>query len=190
MFFGRDRGIAAHEPPSNMLVAMSLAAAACVVIGVFPGLLYAHLPYHADYHPYTVRHVLATLGLLGFTALGFFALLSHLDPEPTISLDTDWFYRRGVSSALAVAFAALVRVENALGAAYDLFVGRGLLGIAALLRQVDASVVDRAAEGVGSVTDAASQRLKMGVTGHAQYYGLLMAAGVLMAMAIALVARR
>ena len=190
MFFGRDRGIAAHEPPSNMLVAMGLAAAACIVIGVFPGLLYAHLPYQVEYAPYTARHVLATLGLLGFTALGFVALLAHLDPEPTISLDTDWFYRRGLSSAMTFAFAALVRVEHGLGAAYEGFVHRGLLGTAAALRQVDASVVDRAAEGIGNITDAMSQRLKMLVTGHAQYYGLLMAAGVLMAMAIALLARR
>ena len=67
MFFGRDRGLAAHEPPSNMLVAMGLAAAACIVIGVFPDLLYAQLPYHVEYAPYTARHVLATLGLLSFT---------------------------------------------------------------------------------------------------------------------------
>ena len=67
MFFGRDRGLAAHEPPSNMLVAMGLAAAACIIIGVFPGLLYAQLPYHVEYAPYTARHVLATLGLLSFT---------------------------------------------------------------------------------------------------------------------------
>ena len=58
MFFGRDRGLAAHEPPSNMLVAMGLAAAACIIIGVFPALLYAQLPYHVEYAPYTVRHVL------------------------------------------------------------------------------------------------------------------------------------
>ena len=114
MFFGRDRGLAAHEPPSNMLVAMGLAAAACIIIGVFPALLYAQLPYHVEYAPYTVRHVLATLGLLSFTALGFFALLAHLDPEPKISLDTDWFYRRGLSTAMAYAFSALVRAENGL----------------------------------------------------------------------------
>ena len=112
MFFGRDRGLAAHEPPSNMLVAMGLAAAACIIIGVFPALLYAQLPYDVEYAPYTVRHVLATLGLLSFTALGFFALLAHLDPEPKISLDTDWFYRRGLSTAMAYAFVALVRAEN------------------------------------------------------------------------------
>jgi multicomponent Na+:H+ antiporter subunit D len=33
--------------------------------------------------------------ILLFTALGFFLLLKHLAGEPTISLDTDWFYRKG-----------------------------------------------------------------------------------------------
>jgi multicomponent Na+:H+ antiporter subunit D len=189
MFFGRDRGLAAHEPPRNMLVAMGLAAAACVIIGVVPGLLYAQLPYHVEYAPYTLRHVVATLGLLSFTALGFFALLAHLDPEPKISLDTDWFYRRGLSAATVYAFAALTGVENVLAHAYEGFVRRPLLGAAAWLRKVDASVVDRAAEGIGNITDAVSENLKMGVTGHAQYYGLMMAAGVLMAIAIAMFAR-
>ena len=73
--------------------------------------------------------------------------------------------------------------------AYEGFVRRPLLGTAAWLRQVDASVVDRAAEGIGNITDAVSQRMKMAVTGHAQYYGLMMAAGVLMAIAIAIFAR-
>ena len=66
---------------------------------------------------------------------------------------------------------------------------RPLLGAAARLRQVDASVVDRAAEGIGNITDAVSQSLKMAVTGHAQHYGLMMAAGVLVAIAIAMFAR-
>ena len=196
MFFGRDRpstiargGLAAHEPPSNMLVAMGLAAAACIVIGIFPALLYAQLPFHVEYAPYTARHVLATLGLLSFTGLGFVVLLQHLDPETKISLDTDWFYRRGLSTAMAYAFVALVRAENVLGEAYEGFVRRPLLGAAAWLRRVDASVVDRAAEGIGNTTDAVSQSLKLAATGHAQYYGLMMAAGVLMAIAIAMFAR-
>src|SRR6516225_8066966 len=97
MFFGRDSGRRVHEPPSNMLVAMALAASACILIGVFPGLLYAHLPNPVHFIPYTLRHVTSTLGMLGFTALGFFLLLKHLDPVPAISLDTDWFYRRGAA---------------------------------------------------------------------------------------------
>ena len=61
----------------------------------------------------------STLGVLGFTALGFFLLLTHLDPEPTISLDTDWFYRRGLSTAMALVDRALVRVESVLAAVYE-----------------------------------------------------------------------
>jgi multicomponent Na+:H+ antiporter subunit D len=189
MFFGKDGGLRAHEPPSNMLVGMGLAAAACVLIGVFPVLLYAHLPYAVDYVPYTARHVLATLGLLSFTALGFFVLLEHLDPELKISLDTDWSYRRGLSRPIAYAFLALTRVESFLAETYDGLIRGPLLGAAARLRQIDASVVDRAAEGIGSVTDTVSQSLRMAVSGHAQYYGLMMAAGVLMAIAIAVFAR-
>jgi multicomponent Na+:H+ antiporter subunit D len=189
MFFGRDRGLPAHEPASNMLVGMALAAAACVVIGVFPALLYAQLPYEVEYTPYTVRHVLATLSLLTFTAVGFFALLGHLSPEPTISLDTDWFYRRGLTSAMPYAFRGLVHLESFLAECYERLIQGPLLDVAARLRQVDASVVDRAAEGIGSLTDSVSQSLKMVVSGHAQDYGLMMAVGVLMAIAIAVFAR-
>ena len=128
MFFGRDRGLAAHEPPSNMLVAMGLAAAACIVIGVFPGLLYAHLPY-----PRRIRAVHGApravdarrARLHGARVL---RLLSHLDPEPTISLDTDWFYRRGLSTVMALGYRALVRVESVLAAAYEGFVRRPVAG--------------------------------------------------------------
>jgi multicomponent Na+:H+ antiporter subunit D len=185
MFFGKDRGLAAQEPPTNMLVGMGLGAAACIFIGVFPDLLYRHLPFAVEYTPYTARHVLATLGLLSFTALGFFVLLDHLDPEPTISLDTDWLYRRAFSGVATWCVLALARVDRFLAGLDEVVIRRALLGTATQLRQIDASVVDRAAEGVGSVTEAISQNLKSTASGHAQYYGLMMAAGVLLAIAIA-----
>ena len=186
MFFGKDRGVRAHEPPTNMLVAMGLAAAACVLIGVFPSLLYTHLPFAVDYHPYTPRHVVATLGLLGFTAAGFFWLLKHLDPEPTISLDTDWFYRRGLSAALPPVEGALVRLEGLVGQISDLVVQRHLLRASARLRELDARVIDATMVGVGRVTQALSRGLRLGVSGNAQHYGLIMAAGVLVAIAFAI----
>jgi multicomponent Na+:H+ antiporter subunit D len=182
MFFGKDRAIRAHEPPSNMLVAMGVAAAACVLIGVIPSLLYSYLPYPADYAPYTLRHVTATLGLLGFTALGFFLLLKHLDPEPIISLDTDWFYRKGGAAVQALAAGGLARVEGFVGRIPD-EVMRWSVGVAARLRQLDARVIDGTATGVGRLTQALSQTLSTGVSGHAQYYALVMAVGVLVAIA-------
>ena len=189
MFFGKDSGLRAQEPPGNMLVAMSLAAAACVLIGVFPSLLYSHLPYHVDYVPYSVRHVMSTVGLLSFTALGFFLLLSHLDPEPKISLDTDWFYRRGSSAVLALSRGALAQVEGVVGQMYEVVMERCVLRAAWRLRDLDTRVIDVAAVGVGRLTQAVSGGLSTMVTGNTQYYGLLMAAGVLAAIALAVFGR-
>jgi multicomponent Na+:H+ antiporter subunit D len=188
MFFGKDRSIRAQEPPRNMLVAMGLAAAACVLIGVIPALLYAYLPYPADYAPYTVRHVVATLGLLGFTALGFYLLLEHLDPERIISLDTDWFYRKGGSAVQALAAGWIARVEDFVGRIADGVVRWNATAAAARLRQLDAGVIDGTATGVGRVTETLSRDLSMLVSGHAQYYALIMAAGVLAAIAFVIFA--
>ena len=189
MFFGKDSGLRAHEPPKNMLVAMGLAAAACVLIGVFPSLLYSHLPYPVEFVPYTVRHVMSAMGLLSFTALGFFLLLSHLDPEPKISLDTDWFYRRGSSAVMALSRGALVQVEGVVGQVYEVVTQRCVLRAAARLRDLDTRVIDAAAVGVGRLTQALSKGLSTTVTGNTQYYGLLMAAGVVVAMALAVFGR-
>ncbi len=189
MFFGKDSGRRAQEPPGNMLVAMGLAAAACVLIGVFPGLLYQHLPNPMDYVPYTLQHVTSTLGMLGFTALGFFVLLKHLDPEPTISLDTDWFYRRGSPGFMNLVKEPLARFEYGfVGEIYEFVIRRPVLGAANLLRKLDSRVVDSALVGVGRSTQILSQILKTVVSGHAQHYGLIMAAGILALLALAVLA--
>jgi multicomponent Na+:H+ antiporter subunit D len=183
MFFGEDRGIQAKEPPRNMLVAMGVAAVACVLIGVFPSLLYAHLPFPADYVPYTPRHVVATMGLLGFTALGFFLLLKQLDPEPTVSLDTDWFYRRGLNATLPLVEGALARVDGVVGQTSDGIV-RLALATGERLRRIDARVVDAASLGLGKATLLFGRGLRLVADGNAQHYGLMMAAGALLALVI------
>jgi multicomponent Na+:H+ antiporter subunit D len=183
MFFGEDRGLKAKEAPRNMLVGMGIAAFACVLIGVFPSLLYAHLPFPADYVPYTARHVLSTLGLLGFTALGFFLLLKQLDPEPTVSLDTDWFYRRGLTATLPLVQGALAWLDGVVAQASDWVVERAL-ATGSWLRSLDARVVDAATVGVGKLTLTFGRALRLAADGNAQHYGLLMAAGALAALAI------
>ena len=187
MFFGEDSGLRAQEPPRNMLVAMGLAAVACVVIGVFPGLLYGALPHAVEYVPYTLLHVTSTLGLLAFTALGFFLLLSHLDPEPTISLDTDWFYRRGAARLMEVVKGPLARLEYGfVGEIYEFVIRRPVLGAAGLLGRFDSAVVDSAVVGVGPSTQSFSEVLKTAASGHAQHYGLIMATGLLALFALAM----
>lgn len=96
-FFAHDSGVRAQDPPKNMLVAMGLAAAICVLIGVFPQQLYALLPMEMEYDPYDLRHVVTQLQLLAFGALGFVTLVkSGVYPEEkrAVNLDAEWFYRR------------------------------------------------------------------------------------------------
>ncbi len=97
-FFGKDSGIRAKEPPVNMLIAMGIAAFLCTLIGIYPDALYNLLPFDATYAPYTAEHIVWTLQILLFTGLGFFLLLKQLGGEPYISMDTDWFYRKGAEA--------------------------------------------------------------------------------------------
>lgn len=97
-FFAHDSGIRTTEPPKNMLVAMTLAAIACVVLGTFPAqTVYALLPWEHSYQPYDVTHVLTQLQLLFFSALAFvwLNLRKMYPPElPSTNLDADWLYRK------------------------------------------------------------------------------------------------
>ena len=190
MFFGRDSGRNGSEPPGNMLAAMALAAAACIGIGVVPGLLYRQLANPVHFVPYTLQHVTTTLGMLGFTALGFFLLLKHLDPVPTISLDTDWFYRRGASALMALARGPLSHLEYGfVGEIYEFVIQRPVLGVAHLMRQLDGLVVDPTFIGLGRSTQGLSQVLKTLASGNTQHYGLIMAAGILALMVLAIFVR-
>jgi len=96
-FFGHDSGIRCREAPPHMLLAMGLAAALCVGIGLWPAALYSILPRPVDYAPYTSSHVLAQLQLLVFSALAFAWLMRSGIYPPELrstNLDSDWLYRR------------------------------------------------------------------------------------------------
>jgi multicomponent Na+:H+ antiporter subunit D len=94
VFFQRDSGLRPKDAPWNMGLAMILFAGLCIVLGVFPELLYPLLPYPVDYVPYTTGKVLFYLQLLLFSGLAFFVLLPAMRRTETISLDTDWLWRR------------------------------------------------------------------------------------------------
>ena len=89
------RGFEVRPVGRPMIVAMAIGAFFCTLLGCVPGLLYAELPGGAaGYHPYTADHVLSALQLLGGTALGFFLYLGKLGGEATVSVDTEWIYRK------------------------------------------------------------------------------------------------
>ena len=89
---------------------MGIAAALCIVIGVYPSLLYNLLPHTADFIPYTASHVITQLQLLLFSALAFAVLYRNNLYPPEIrgtNLDFDWFYRKP-GAYIAKGFAKLI----------------------------------------------------------------------------------
>ena len=93
VFFQKDSGLRPKDAPWNMAAAMVLLSTLCILLGVFPNLLYAYLPYPVDYVPYTAGKVLFYLQLLLFSGLAFFLLLPLMKRTRTVSLDTDWVWR-------------------------------------------------------------------------------------------------
>ena len=152
MFFGKDSGIRAKEPPTNMLIAMGMAAFLCIGIGVFPGPLYSVLPYEVHFDPYTGDHVTGALGMLMFTALGFFMLLKRLEPEPTISIDADWFYRKGSRVFMWVANKPIAAYEGYIGEIYNLWFTNLTLKLSDFLWRVfDSRIIDGIVNSVASI---------------------------------------
>jgi multicomponent Na+:H+ antiporter subunit D len=94
VFFQKDSGLRPADPPANMQAAMLLCAALCLGLGVVPAPLYALLPFDTGYVPYTASHVVFQLQLLLFSGLAFFLLLGWLQRTLTLTLDTDWLWRR------------------------------------------------------------------------------------------------
>jgi multicomponent Na+:H+ antiporter subunit D len=126
VFFAKDSGIRTQEPPNHMLWAMGLLSFLCIFLGVVPGVLYAILPFPVNFVPYTLDHVLSQLQLLAFSALAFFLLLPHLQRTKTISLDTDWFYRKGAQALVWFLNQPGVRIGNQFGKIFFEEIPRGL----------------------------------------------------------------
>lgn len=105
-FFGRDSGIRVKEAPTNMLVAMGIAAFLCISVSlpllnlpwVGYGFLHGMLPFEMDqpYAPYTFYHVNGQLLLVLFAALAFGLMRVtgiYRAPARGVLLDVDRVYR-------------------------------------------------------------------------------------------------
>lgn len=103
-FFAHDAGRRVKEAPLNMLIAMGIAAFSCIFIGIYPEPLYALLPFDvqadasgAAWQNYTASHIVTSLQLLLFAALGFAVLYRngwYPSELPALNIDTDVLYRK------------------------------------------------------------------------------------------------
>lgn len=95
-FFASGAKFEVKEAPINMLVAMGIASALCLGIGVAPHWLYGLLPYEVAYDAWKIGHVLGELQLLAFAALALalcIVLGLHKRETDSTILNTDWLAR-------------------------------------------------------------------------------------------------
>jgi multicomponent Na+:H+ antiporter subunit D len=131
VFFNVDRGLRPKEAPKPMLIGMGLLAFLCILLGCHPAPLYNILPYSdavksTTFSAIYIDHfsnVVTMFQLLAFSALAFFVFLPWLKRTPTISIDFDWFYRKGAK----LFYVAMDRSLNGLNKAADKYVIKTLL---------------------------------------------------------------
>ena len=112
-WFGPRRDdIPVRPVPWSMTAAMGIAAFLCIAIGVYPDVLYNQLPFANSYEPYTAGHVVRSLQLLGFTAIGFWLLLGKLGGEYTVTVDT---FNTGADPTKVVNAAAMLTLGDSIG---------------------------------------------------------------------------
>ena len=108
VFFAKDKGLRPKEAPKTMLAAMGLLSFLCIYLGMFPERLYNILPDTVlvkSVMPYTFidiyikhfGHVVTQSQMLIFSGLVFFLFLPLLKRTDTVSIDFDWFYRKGTA---------------------------------------------------------------------------------------------
>ncbi|MCK9631566.1 MAG: Na(+)/H(+) antiporter subunit D [Methanoregula sp.] len=85
----------ASDPPLLMQAGMLGTAALCIIIGVWPALLYALLPYTTSYVAYDPAHVISALLVLGAAALFFFTVGKKIfEPHDVPQRDFDLVYEK------------------------------------------------------------------------------------------------
>jgi multicomponent Na+:H+ antiporter subunit D len=158
----------AAEPPWNMNAAMIAASVLCIFIGCYTPYLYRMLPYPVDFQPYTAYHVTETLQILLFTAVGFFLLIKKLTPEAVISLDTDWFYRKGGRAFQWLANRPVQWADTLVGELYRLVGLIPLMFSAQLAGIFDNRVIDGLVDGLASGVRGIGRRFRSAQRGPVQ----------------------
>jgi multicomponent Na+:H+ antiporter subunit D len=161
----------AAEPPANMMAAMIIASFLCIFIGCYTPYLYNMLPYPQEalkYQPYTSYHVSETLQVLLFTGLGFFLLIRKLKPEALISLDLDWFYRKGGRAFLWLAQKPIQAADAFVGELYRLAGLVPLMFAALLAGRFDNTIIDGAVDGLADSVRGLGRRLRLAQRGQMQ----------------------
>ena len=83
----------ALNTPVHMLIGMGILAFLCILLGVFPNILYVMLPYPVEFVPFTLTRVFSITQMFIFSFLGFWLLRKLVRGYPAYVIDTDWLVR-------------------------------------------------------------------------------------------------
>ena len=187
LFFGRNNCSQATweraaDPSWNMLVAMTLGATLCILVGTAPGFLYVLLPHPVDYTPHTIYHLMETLQLLGFAALAFFLLQRYVEPVDRICLDVDWLYRHAGCALLWLIRHPLQWFDTAWGEAYRTVGLFSLMVVSRFWSWFDWHVIDGIVDGLARLVRASGDKVRILQSGQMQLtiYGAFSLAAVLL----------
>ncbi len=189
LFFSDNRGSEetmekAADPPWNMQTAMLIASFFCILIGCYLPFLYDMLPYKGvEFNPYSAGHMSETLQILAFTALAFFLFKKRLAAEAVISLDLDWFYRKGGRAFYWLCKNPLQWADTAWGMAYRVVGLNTLMTTARFWAWFDwhgiDGVVDGSARCVRAIGRRTARALQRGQIQQTIYYTVSFVAIVL-----------
>ncbi len=150
VFAGRDKKLKVTDPPPNMLIGMGLAAILCFLLGVQPHYLVDLLPYpDVEYHAFTTSHLVIQFQILLTALIVFLIFVEKLRPHSTISVDTDWFYRKGGTLFMKFARGPISFWEEFIIEAYNKLIIRPTKWFIVLCRKFDVGVIDRIVNEVG-----------------------------------------
>ncbi len=181
VFFAKDSGLRPKDPPLPMILAMGIAAFLCIFYGIFYQPLYSILPFEVDFVPYTASRVVNQLQILLFSALAFFVMLKYLQRTPTISLDTDWIYRKGADFFLKIARNQIETFDKKFGEAYLNIITKPLLKFSEnVWKYVDVDIVDGMVNHLAIFVENCGERVKSFQTGHVRNYALFMVIGMVL----------
>lgn len=116
MFFAKpDNEFECKPIPKNMIAAIIALSIACILIGIFPDIVYNYLPFENTYHPYDIHIVLEYLQILPAAAIPFIVLRKKMAPHSAITLDTDWFYRKPLPAIISFISKIIINIQQFFG---------------------------------------------------------------------------
>lgn len=136
--------------PINMPIALGKAAMVSLILGIFPHILYHHLPRPFNYSPYTLWNLAGFVILFGLALLACLFLRRYTGIPEWRCPDLDTLYRIVGGAVTHGVARPLAWLDDRWSEVYHVAGIRGLMGLARGVGWVDKKGIDTAVDGVAN----------------------------------------